>query len=61
MKIAHVVHVDVSVGKRFRAGGAERSYVSARCSDNVLETLGRFDFADGTVIYGPVMKPCTIL
>lgn len=56
-----LVHASVKVGKRFSFGGARRSYVSARCSDNVLETLGRFDFADGTVIYGPVMKPCTAL
>jgi hypothetical protein len=56
-----LVYVKVKVGKRFRSAGAERSYVSARCSDSVLETLGRFDFADGTVIYGPVMKPCTVL
>lgn len=56
-----LVHADIKVGKRFRFRGAKRSYVSARCSDNVLETLGRFDFADGTVIYGPVMKPCIAL
>ena len=34
------------------AGGKPRSYVSARCTDSILETHGRFTFADGTVIEG---------
>jgi hypothetical protein len=55
-----LTHVDLKVGKRYRFRGAERSYVSARCSDNVLETQGRFSFADGTVIEGAVAKPCHV-
>ena len=35
-----------------------RSYVSARCSDSILQTHGRFTFADGTVIDGSVEKFC---
>lgn len=53
-----LTRVEVDIGKRFRYGGAERSYVSARCSDGVLETRGRFTFADGTIIDGNVEKPC---
>jgi hypothetical protein len=53
-----LTHIEVKVGKRYSSGGVKRSYVSARCSDNVLETRGRFSFADGTVIDGVVMKPC---
>lgn len=54
-----VTHVDVKVGRRFSAGGQRRSYVSAHCSDGVLQTHGYFRFADGTVIDGSVEKPCT--
>lgn len=53
-----LTHLDVRIGRRFRAGGRARSYVSARCTDSVLETRGRFTFADGTVIEGSVEKYC---
>jgi hypothetical protein len=54
-----LVHIDVEIGRRYRFRGANRSYVSARCSDNVLSTRGRFTFADGTLIDGGVEKACT--
>jgi hypothetical protein len=53
-----LTHVDVEIGRRYRAGGRKRSYVSARCSDNILQTHGRFSFEDGTVIDGLVEKYC---
>jgi hypothetical protein len=53
-----LTHIDVAIGRRYRAGGKQRSYVSARCSDNVLQTHGRFSFEDGTVIDGLVEKFC---
>lgn len=53
-----ITHVDVKIGRRYRAGGMQRSYVSARCSDNILQTHGRFSFEDGTVIDGLVEKFC---
>lgn len=53
-----ITHVDVEIGRRYRAGGQKRSYVSARCSDNILETHGRFTFEDGTIIDGLVEKYC---
>jgi hypothetical protein len=56
-----ITHLDVKIGRRFRAGGQRRSYVSAHCSDGVLQTHGRFTFADGTVIDGSVEKPCLYL
>ncbi|HWM54434.1 MAG TPA: hypothetical protein VNO20_03500 [Solirubrobacterales bacterium] len=56
-----LTRVEVEIGKRFHFRGAERSYVSARCSDGVLETRGRFTFADGTIIDGSVEKPCRAL
>jgi hypothetical protein len=54
-----ITHLDVKVGRRYRFHGSKRSYVSARCSDNVLSTHGRFTFADGTIIDGSVEKACT--
>lgn len=54
-----LTHIDVKIGRRYKAGGKRRSYVSARCSDNVLETRGRFTFSDGTVVDGAVMKGCS--
>lgn len=53
-----LTHIDVAIGRRYRAGGKARSYVSARCSDNVLQTHGRFSFEDGTIIDGSVEKYC---
>lgn len=53
-------HLDASIGKRYRSGGVERSYVSARCGDGIFRTHGRFSFADGTIIDGSVEKACTV-
>jgi hypothetical protein len=53
-----ITHLDVEIGRRYRAGGQARSYVSARCSDNILQTHGRFSFAGGTVVDGVVEKYC---
>jgi hypothetical protein len=53
-----ITHLDVRIGRRYRAGGKARSYASARCSDHILETHGRFTFEDGTVIDGAVEKYC---
>jgi hypothetical protein len=54
-----ITHVEVKVGRRFSAGGQQRSYVSAHCSDGVLRTHGHFSFGDGTIIDGSVEKACT--
>lgn len=56
--LGSLTHIDAKIGRRYRAGGAERSYVSARCSDYILQTQGYFSFADGTVIYGSAFKVC---
>lgn len=53
-----LTHVDAEVGRRFRAGGQRHSYVSARCSDGILRTLGSFTFENGTLIEGAVEKFC---
>jgi hypothetical protein len=56
--LGSITHIDVEIGRRYRSGGKQRSYVSARCSDNILQTHGRFSFEDGTVIDGLVEKYC---
>jgi hypothetical protein len=53
-----ITHLDAEIGRRYRAGGEARSYVSARCSDHVLQTHGRFTFEGGTVVDGLVEKYC---
>jgi hypothetical protein len=53
-----LTHVDLKIGKRYRYRGAERSYLSARCSDGIFETWGRFAFANGMIVSGTVFKPC---
>lgn len=53
-----ITHVEVKIGRRYRAGGKARSYASARCSDNILQTHGRFSFESGTIIDGLVEKYC---
>ncbi|MGC1853409.1 MAG: hypothetical protein WA687_13325, partial [Solirubrobacterales bacterium] len=50
----------LKIGRRYSAGGSDRSYVSARCSDFILQTRGSFSFADGTVIYGDAFKVCRV-
>jgi hypothetical protein len=56
-----LTHIDAKIGRRYRAGGRERSFISARCSDGILQTLGYISFADGTVISGSVFKACRAL
>jgi hypothetical protein len=55
-----ITKVEVKIGRRFTVGGRRRSYVSARCSDGILSTHGRFTFADGTIIDGSVEKFCSV-
>jgi len=55
-----LTHIDAEVGRRYRYRGSKRSYTSARCSDNVLRTHGRFTFTDGTIIDGSIEKGCTV-
>jgi hypothetical protein len=50
----------VAIGRHYRAGGHDHSYVSARCSDNVLKTHGHFSFQSGTIIDGSVEKYCRV-
>jgi hypothetical protein len=53
-----LTHIDARVGRRYVSAGTKRSYVSARCTDSILETHGTFTFADGTTIDGSVSRFC---
>lgn len=53
--------IEATIGRRYRFAGKRRSYTSARCSDSILRTHGRFTFEDGTVIDGSVSKFCRAL
>jgi hypothetical protein len=57
--LGSLTDIDAKIGRRYRFGGRELSYVSARCSDYILQTRGFFAFADGTIIYGSAFKTCT--
>ena len=50
--------VEGEIGRRYRSGGRERSYVSARCSDGSLAVHGILTFSEGIVIDGSVEKYC---
>jgi hypothetical protein len=56
-----LTHIDAKIGRRYKAGGHERSFISARCSDGILQTQGFASFADGTVVSGSLFKPCSAL
>jgi hypothetical protein len=56
--LGSLTHLSAEVGRRYQSGGKQRSYVSARCTDNILRTHGSFVFSDGTLIEGSVEKYC---
>ena len=56
--LGSLTHLDGEIGRRYEADGKKRSYVVARCSDNILRTRGGFTFAGGTLIEGSVEKYC---
>jgi hypothetical protein len=47
-----ITKIDVKVGRRYTADGRKRSYVAARCSDNILRSQASFTFANGLVVEG---------
>lgn len=54
-----LTHIDAKIGRRYRAGGEERSFVAARCSDGILQTQGYVSFVNGDVISGSLFKACS--
>jgi hypothetical protein len=56
--LGSITRIEAKIGRRFRSGGKQHSYVSARCSDGILRTFGYFAFADGDIVEGAVEKFC---
>ncbi len=54
-----LTHLDVDIGRRYRFQGSRRSYLSARCSHNVLSVYGQFTFAEDIFLGGSVEKTCS--
>jgi hypothetical protein len=50
--LASITKIRVKIGREYHAGGKKRSYVSARCSDNILRSHGAFSFTNGLTIEG---------
>lgn len=53
-----LTYIGAKIGRIYGSRGGRRSYISARCSDYILQTEGYFSFADGKVIYGSAFKTC---
>lgn len=56
--LGSLTYISSKLGRLYKFHGTQRSYISARCSDYILQTQGYFSFADGNVIYGSVFKTC---
>lgn len=50
----------LKIGKRWTYKGRELSYVNARCETGRLQAHGEFTFANGTLLSGTFLKPCTV-
>jgi hypothetical protein len=50
----------LKIGKKWIYQGKHYSYVNARCETGKLEAKGEFTFADGTLLSGIFLKPCTV-
>jgi hypothetical protein len=53
-----LTYIDVTVGRRYRANGQGRNYISARCTRGLFEARGRFTASDGSHLALPFFKPC---
>jgi hypothetical protein len=56
--LGSITRIEAKINRRFRSGGKQRSYVSARCTDGILRTSGYFAFEDGDIVEGAVEKFC---
>jgi hypothetical protein len=56
--LGSLTYISAKLGRLYKSHGQQRSYISARCSDYILQTQGYFSFADGNIIYGSVFKTC---
>ena len=55
-----LTQIEAKVGRRYRAGGRQLSYISARCFRGVFEARGTFTASDGSNLTIPFFKPCRV-
>jgi len=56
--LGSLTYLKGKISRLYKFHGEQLSYISARCSDYILQTRGYFSFADGTIIYGSLFKTC---
>jgi hypothetical protein len=49
----------LTIGREWQYKGKTLSYANAGCPDGRLQAKGQFDFKDGTLLEGTLLKPCT--
>jgi hypothetical protein len=49
----------LTIGREWQYKGKTLSYANAGCPDGRLQAKGQFDFKDGTLLQGTLLKPCT--
>lgn len=53
-----LTYIELKVGRRYRTGGRQLSYISARCFRGLFEARGKFTASDGSRLTVPFFKPC---
>ena len=48
----------LKIGREWNFKGKRLSYANASCADGRLQGKGQFNFKDGTVLEGEIIKPC---
>jgi hypothetical protein len=55
-----LTQIEAKVGRRYRAGGRQLSYISARCLRGLFEARGKFTASDGNRLTVPFFKSCKV-
>lgn len=50
----------LKIGRKWTYRGRHYSYVNARCETGRLQAQGKFSFADGTLLSGTFLRPCSV-
>lgn len=53
-----ITHFDIKINRRYKHKGKSLSYVAARCADGRLQARGEVSWADGTELFGAVVRRC---
>lgn len=52
------IYGNLKIGREWNFKGKRLSYANASCADGRLQGKGQFNFKDGTVLEGEIIKPC---